>query len=138
MYSSAKKVGVARSQPSASRSRKLAPTRAASSGAVRVPARARAARGACTRSAVRAATDTPSLSAVAEEALVARLDPVLRLRRLVGDEEAAVRALEAEVPLGLAEQLRLERRAAMRALDRVGIAAGGKSRHPQPRLACGG
>ena len=84
----------------------------------------------------RAATDTLSLSAAAREALAGGLDAVLLLRRLIGDEEAAVRALEAEVPLGLAEQLGGERLAAVRAVDREGIAGGGRCRHPQPRLAC--
>src|SRR5512134_2539022 len=171
MYSSAKNVGVARSQPRARRSRKLTPTRAARRGAARVPARARSARGASARSAVRAATDTVSLSARRPRPLAApaqpwgfvsavavaakaetgrreaawpipsvhssaRLDAVLLLRRLVGDEEAAMRALEAEVPLGLAEQRGVERLAAVRADDREGIAGVGRSRHPRPRLAC--
>src|SRR5262245_8484734 len=100
MYSSAKNVGVARSQPRTRRTRKLAATRAARSGAARVPARARARRGASTRSVVRAATDTLSLSAVRGRALVGRLDEVLLVRGLEVDEQAAVRALEAEVALG--------------------------------------
>src|SRR5215218_4220355 len=102
MYSSAKKVGVPRSQPRTRRSTKLAATRAARSGAARVPARAKAARGAGARSAVRAATDTVSLSAARGGALAAtgrdqhhallavRLDSLLFLGRLVGDEELAV------------------------------------------------
>ena len=47
-----------------------------------------------------------------------------------------MRALEAEVPLGLAEQLGGERLAAVRAVDRERIAGGGRCLHPQPRLAC--
>src|SRR5262245_43277886 len=136
MYSSAKKVGVALSQPMTRRSRTFAPTRAARRGAARVPARARAARGARTRSAGRAATDTLSLSARDREALAGWLDAILLVRRLVGDEEPAVRALEAEVSLGLAEQLGGKRPAAVRAVDREGIAGFGRCRHPQPRLAC--
>ena len=102
-------------------------------------ARARAARGASTRSAVRAATDTSlsrgSATVASAAPLAGRLHPVLLLRRLVGDEEAAVRALEAEVPLGLAEQVGLERLAAVRAVDREGLAAGGRSRAPAPKVS---
>lgn len=68
--------------------------------------------------------------------LGAWLDPVLLLRRLVGDEEVAVRALEAESAFGLAQEVRLERLAAVRAFDRERVAGVGGSRHPRPRLAC--
>src|SRR4249920_1272031 len=73
MYSSAKKVGVARSQARSVRSTKLAPTRAARRGAAPSSARTSASRRASTRSVVRAATDTLSLSARAGRALVRAL-----------------------------------------------------------------
>src|ERR671922_3010673 len=63
MYSSEKKVGVARSHASAVRTRKLAATRPASAGIVPTWRRASVVRGACARSAMRAATDTLRLSA---------------------------------------------------------------------------
>jgi hypothetical protein len=62
--------------------------------------------------------------------LAARLDSVLLFRRLVGDEELAVRALEAEGALGLADQLGVERLAAVGAVDGEGFARVGRSRHP--------
>jgi hypothetical protein len=77
------------------------------------------------RSAVRAATDTVSLSAAESEALGGGLDPALLLRRLVRDEETAVRALEPEGALRLAEKLGLEGLPAVRAVDGEGIPDGG-------------
>src|SRR5215210_4041855 len=104
-------------------------------GAAPTCTRARAARRACIRSAVRAAANTLPLSAgVCERVrpLGPRLDEVLLVRTRKGDEQAAVWALEALVAdRGAAQELALEALAAMRADDlvRAAVVGGGSGSH---------
>jgi hypothetical protein len=72
--------------------------------------------------------------------LLERLDAILLLGPLVGDEKAAVRAFEALVPLGRpAEQLCLEGLPAVRADDLVRrLRVGGAGHGTQDSYACRG